>query len=277
MRLAPSASLRSAPPPREEDLVSTQPKKSDLPVRTASAVVMIAVAGTALWLGGVVWMVFVAAVGFGVFFEWARLILQGFKGPLARIFWIVSGVIYVGGACGLMLVIGIADAEVGRQMAAGATYGFAQSGRAGVLLPLIASVVATDIGAYFVGRTIGGPKLAPRISPGKTWSGLIGGMLAAAPAYASATWYFDSDWSESMYFKFLVVGALAAIVAQCGDLFESWLKRRANVKDSGGLLPGHGGLFDRVDGLLAVLFVASLTLVISFIEMLSLSKDLFSQ
>ncbi len=114
-------------------------------------------------------------------------------------------------------------------------------------LVLLASVWATDIGAYFAGRTFGGPKLAPRISPAKTWSGLIGGMIAALRCLVGLR---------------AAAGALRhpAILAACWSrrwrrrviCFESWMKRRAGVKDSGALIPGHGGVFDRVDGLLPV-------------------------
>ena len=115
---------------------------------------------------------------------------------------------------------------------------------------LLALVWATDIGAYFAGRSIGGPKLAPAISPKKTWAGLGGGMLAAAGAGACAAWLGETD-----PLPLAAASAALAIVAQVGDLFESGLKRRYGVKDSSGLIPGHGGLLDRIDGLLAVSIV----------------------
>lgn len=105
---------------------------------------------------------------------------------------------------------------------------------------------STDIFAYFAGRAIGGPKLAPRISPNKTWAGLIGGMAGASFAGWAVAWYFD------LGSPFTWLGATMGLVAQLGDLYESWEKRRAGVKDSGSLLPGHGGVLDRLDGLLAV-------------------------
>ncbi len=108
------------------------------------------------------------------------------------------------------------------------------------------AVWATDIGAYAAGRTIGGPKLAPRISPKKTWAGLIGGMLSAA----LVGWLVALLAGAAMPALALVVGALSAVVGQIGDLFESAVKRRYNVKDSGHLIPGHGGILDRIDGLL---------------------------
>lgn len=115
----------------------------------------------------------------------------------------------------------------------------------------LAVVWATDIGAFFAGRRIGGPRLAPRISPNKTWAGLAGGMAAAAVVGAAiavgAGLPAPARW----------LGAALAVVAQAGDLFESALKRRAGVKDSGSLLPGHGGLLDRIDGALPVLIVVA--------------------
>ena len=119
---------------------------------------------------------------------------------------------------------------------------------------MLACTWATDIGAYFVGASAGGPKLAPRISPSKTWSGLIGGMAWAAVASAATGLAFGLGST----FSLAAIGAVLAIVAQLCDLAESALKRSAGVKDSGGLIPGHGGLLDRVDGLLAVLVMVAL-------------------
>jgi len=114
------------------------------------------------------------------------------------------------------------------------------------LLWLLIVVWTTDTAAYFSGRAIGGPRLAPRISPSKTWSGLCGGMLGAALTGALTTWLLGSE----RLLQAAGLGAVLAIVAQLGDLAESALKRAAQVKDSGSLIPGHGGLLDRVDGLL---------------------------
>ena len=121
------------------------------------------------------------------------------------------------------------------------------------ILLLVSTVIAVDVGAYFAGRTIGGPKIAPSISPSKTWAGLAGGMVAAT----LIVWIGAHEVGKLN--PWLIVGApLVAIVAQIGDFFESWLKRRAGVKDSGALIPGHGGLFDRVDGLIAIAFALEL-------------------
>jgi phosphatidate cytidylyltransferase len=233
------------------------PKKSDLGVRTLSAIVMVAVAGGALWIGGWVFTGFVVAVGLGVIWEWWGLASKIAKTPFGAAVWLAAGASYVGSA--MVMLVGLR------------TYSLASA-----LIP-IALVIAIDVGAYFVGRTFGGPKIAPSISPSKTWAGLVGGTTAAAvviylalqlvtallntePARsdvaAEGVWRFDFQQIALA----LAVGAVAAVTAQAGDFFESWMKRRAGVKDSGALIPGHGGLFDRVDGLLAVLFVGGLVM-----------------
>jgi phosphatidate cytidylyltransferase len=115
-----------------------------------------------------------------------------------------------------------------------------------LLLWLLIVVWTTDTAAYLVGQSVGGPRLAPSISPGKTWSGLGGGVLGASLASAITAWALGYE----RLVQFAGVGAVFAVLAQLGDLTESALKRRAGVKDSGSLIPGHGGVLDRVDGLL---------------------------
>jgi len=225
------------------------PKQSDLRARTLSAIVMVAVSGGALWAGGIAWTVFVLLVATGVLWEWNKLSRKIAQSWWGRWLWLVSGVVYVGVAAEMLLTL----REEGLFS----------------LLSVLLAVIATDIGAYFSGRTFGGPKIAPKISPSKTWSGLAGGALGAAIILAVLTWVdYRHECLSGSCFEFarfvwagqiawaLPLGALIAIIAQTGDFFESWMKRRAGVKDSGHLIPGHGGLFDRVDGLLAVLFVA---------------------
>lgn len=231
--MAAAEPVRGAPP-------------SDLRVRMASAAVMIAVAGAALWLGGFVWTVFVLAVGVGVWLEWRVLVLLFTPAGASRTLWSAAGAIYCGIAAGVMLVL--RDPPFGHLL----------------VLCVLLAVIATDVGAYFTGRTLGGPRIAPAISPSKTWSGLAGGMVLAAltmrtvlPGVVEA---IGAAAPPDIGLISLMAGALIAVVAQAGDFFESWMKRRAGVKDSGRLLPGHGGLFDRVDGLLAVLFLIGIVL-----------------
>ena len=122
---------------------------------------------------------------------------------------------------------------------------------------------ATDIGAFFAGKGIGGPRLAPSISPAKTWAGLGGGIVAAGGlGYLAASYFGMGEADDDVFALFFYLGAPMAIVAQAGDLYESWVKRRCGVKDSGTILPGHGGVLDRCDGLIAVVFVTMLVLAV---------------
>lgn len=225
--------------------------KSDLGTRTVTAVVLLGAAGLALWLGGLAWTLFVILLSASALWEWIRIV-QKFGIPQRRLaLWTVGGAAYVAIAAATLIHLRSRDWF-------------------GPLLPIL-TVIATDTGAYFAGRRFGGPKIAPAISPSKTWSGLFGGMAAAALVLAlmvGALLYVVSGMNPDgphLFAAFgtptalaLGIGAVAAVIAQAGDFFESWMKRRAGVKDSGTLLPGHGGVLDRVDGLLAVLFVLGL-------------------
>ena len=259
-----------------------------LRTRVASALVMAPVVLTALYLGGVYTKVLIVAVGAGMAFEWARLTADGSR--LA----VLTGALGVGGAIAAFAldrpaaaaaVLGLAalaaPALVGRGLgvrgrmwlAAGVIYlGAACLGflalrdrpEVGLLLVgwLIAVVWATDIGAYAAGKTIGGPKLVVRISPNKTWAGLAGGVGSAA-LVSGLIGAWQPDLARAVWLPGIVgvtvAGALLALVAQLGDLLESALKRRVGAKDASGLIPGHGGLLDRADGLAA----ASLFLAVS--------------
>ncbi len=119
---------------------------------------------------------------------------------------------------------------------------------------LIVTVIATDVGAYIFGRAIGGPRLAPRISPAKTWSGLVGGMICALGLGAAGAAMLGLGAS----IVWPAAAAILALVAQGGDLLESGIKRRFGVKDASRLMPGHGGIMDRVDGLVAAAVVLAL-------------------
>ena len=212
-------------------------KKSDLPVRFASAMVMLAVAGAALWLGGIWFDAFALLVGILCVSEFGRLAMQAFEGRSARLIALILGGVYIATAAYALISLPLP-----------------------VVVGVIAVVIATDVGAYFSGRSIGGPKIAPNISPSKTWAGLCGGMLAAGLVSAGFfAWNTGEIALRPMLFIAFAIGALLAVVAQSGDFFESWLKRRAGVKDSSNLIPGHGGVFDRVDGLLPV-SIASIAL-----------------
>ncbi len=128
---------------------------------------------------------------------------------------------------------------------------------------IFAVVWGTDIGAFFVGRLMGGPKLAPSISPGKTWSGFIGGLLFGTAI--SVAWIelagLQWGWSWVSGPSLILICLMASIIGQIGDLFESFLKRRLGVKDSGKLIPGHGGIIDRLDSFLFVALYLLLLLI----------------
>lgn len=234
-------------------------KTSDLPKRAGSAVVMLAVAGGALWVGGVWVQAFVALVALATFAEFLRLVWKATTKQFSRILALIVGAAYIAIAAVALVV-----------------------GGAPVIVVVVGSVIAVDTFAYFSGRTFGGPKIAPRISPSKTWAGLLGGALGASlfltfifqgvPAYQcwqfrqlpqDEQFGFDGPcsfllWSFDLVniLQVLAIGLVVASIAQSGDFLESWLKRKAGVKDSSNLIPGHGGVFDRTDGLIAVAFVA---------------------
>ncbi len=130
---------------------------------------------------------------------------------------------------------------------------------------LLLAVWSVDIGGYVVGCTVKGPKLAPKISPNKTWSGLLGAMIfAIAVSFAFA--YYNIPGYENTYIYYVIFGAALAVVAQAGDLLESKIKRVLNVKDSSNLIPGHGGMFDRIDGLLVTAPVLLIVLYVMYIN-----------
>lgn len=243
------------------------PRKSDLGARTLSAIVMLAIAGVSLWVGGWLWIAFVVLVAAGVWFEWSVLVMLAHPPGPGRTLWRVAGLVYCGVAAFVLLML--------REGVPGLA----------IVLTLVGAVVGTDVGAYFAGRTFGGPKIAPRISPSKTWSGLAGGVLGATLAILAVLSAFAGHLPAAMasvrdgevfltlealgnIWIVFVCGLVVAVTAQAGDFFESWMKRRAGVKDSGKLLPGHGGLFDRVDGLLAVCFLLGIVFAVSVVSIL---------
>jgi phosphatidate cytidylyltransferase len=197
---------------------------NDLAIRFISAVAMAVVALMAAVVGGYPFALLVAAAATGLFYEWTRIVRGWGAG------WAIGGFFYA--LAPALALLWIRD----------------RSGEDGLALLLWVFLVtwATDIGAYFVGRSMGRRKLAPSLSPNKTVEGLWGGVAAAA--LFGAAWV----WATGLNPTLLLLAPLFALAAQGGDLFESGLKRRAGVKDSGTWLPGHGGLLDRLDGLIPV-------------------------
>jgi phosphatidate cytidylyltransferase len=219
------------------------PKPSDLKTRAISGVVMLAAALALLWFGGITFLIATIVLGGLVFFEFSQLVDGFAKTTIGRLVWKMAGLLYVCTAVWSLWQL--------RQHQPDGIDGFAAA------LSVLAIVWAVDIGAYFSGRTIGGPKIWPAISPSKTWAGLAGGVIAAAMVLMMSA-ALASSFTVQMLPSYILNGGLFAVIAQAGDFFESWMKRRAGVKDSGTLIPGHGGVFDRVDGLLPVVIVAVL-------------------
>lgn len=216
-------------PPVEEHHHSqaSDERWSGLQQRIAAGVVIAAVFLFVLLRGGALFDALVLLAGLQMIREWDALTRNESPG------WHMAGLFYVMIPC--LSFIWLRNVS------------FEDSPEAGmsILLYLVLVVVATDIGAYFTGKRFGRHQLAPTISPKKTWEGLAGGMLAAmlVGGFCASFTPYPVSILPCAFWGFLLAG-----VAQTGDLFESWLKRRAGVKDSSGLIPGHGGLLDRVDG-----------------------------
>jgi phosphatidate cytidylyltransferase len=259
----------------------------DLPLRVVSALVLAPLAIGIAYLGGWIFAVFWGIAAIIVMWEWTTLV-----GGAGRRSVLMTGVVAVAlsvalaassagagdtlrdlrlAAAAIVLVMGmlalaaIAPRERASWLVAGVPYAGAMA-----LAPIVlrsdaefgfiamifvfAVVWATDIAAYFVGRAVGGPKLAPRLSPNKTWSGSIGGLAGAVLAAVLVVHFGGAGAMPAA-----IVAAIAlSAVAQVGDLAESALKRRFGVKDAGSLIPGHGGLMDRLDGFVAAAVLASL-------------------
>lgn len=244
---------------------------SELRTRILSALVMFPIAVGIIWIGHEVFLFFLILLSAFMAWEWARI-----TGSKSHSAWVVMsvfvgasllssglnlpplmiiGLLFVGAFIVMLLARG--SGFHGRiLMYAGTLYiGAAllcaywlrmQDNGVMLLLWVVAMVIATDIGAYIAGRLIGGPKLAPAISPNKTWAGLLGGMSGAATVGA-----LFAIFSGIVIRDAVILGAALAVVAQLGDLSESWMKRRSGQKDSSNLIPGHGGILDRADGFLA--------------------------
>lgn len=248
----------------------------DLGLRIASGAALALVVLGALWVGVLPFAIVVGIVGVLVAWEWGRIVRSAGVDAIL----IVQSMAVAAGALlsawslaglGLILVLVaaiisalLAFGERGHMAAMGALYAglpavalvwfyHGATGFVAVLFLLLA-VWATDTGAYFAGRLIGGPKLLPRISPNKTWSGLAGGIIAGCVVGLVLALVRPELSVPYM----MAAGAVLAVVSQAGDLLESALKREYGVKDASMLIPGHGGFMDRVDGLTAAVIAAAI-------------------
>ena len=256
-------------------------KYAELPLRIASAVVLAAFALLCAWIGGKTFTLLAIALALLIFFEFramvrihlpSRFAFAAF-GFLLLVFGFylvnqqVSGLIILAAGTGVMLIWEwVAQRRIwGAILLLYAAIPFAalvdmREGESGffIILFVFACVWGADTFAYFSGKTFGGPKLAPAISPNKTWSGFIGGIVGAIVISAM----LEVGFGYSVSLPAVVLAILLALFSQFGDLFESWVKRKFGVKDSGTIIPGHGGLLDRIDGLI---FAIAAAWVISFL------------
>lgn len=254
------------------------PRWGDLRTRTLAAALLAPLALAGIWAGGALWAALVGLCVAGLAWEWVRLCggsLRAWPGallPVGALAASAAAVLGLGmvGLCILALAAVLAwrvGAPLPRFRLA---LGVVAIGMAGValiwlradpasgarnVLFLFLVVWASDIGAYLAGRAIGGPRLWPAVSPGKTWAGALGGLAAAVAVGLLAGLAMSKGGGSA---SAPAAAALLGLAAQGGDLLESWLKRRFGVKDSSGLIPGHGGLLDRLDGVLAAAPVAAL-------------------
>ena len=254
-------------------------KWGDLGIRTLSAAVLIPAVLADVWVGGIWFHLFVALIGILMALEWVTIVHRGSPVQFAlHAAGAMCGALLPldvgleGGLVAIAVIAVLSAALAAREEPGGPKWRYL--GVVYVSVPPIALVMlredpafgiaaivlvmlmvwAADTFAYFSGRILGGPKLAPRISPKKTWAGLLGAMVGSALAALAVA----KAMGLPAILVLVIIAAVLAIVEQVGDLFKSAMKRHYGVKDSGQLIPGHGGVIDRVDGLVAVATAAAL-------------------
>lgn len=265
--------------------IANPPSKTwgNLKQRVISALILLPICLGALWFGGTLFAFFVGVVSAVMAYEWHLLVGSKIRTP-AFVIHIVTVLLAVvnmtfGNVVSAFLLIGLGAVLAGLAEAfrggrplwigVGIVYTIGvpilliwlrQDSVIGFLgvLALVIAVVATDVGAYFAGKSIGGPKLVPSISPSKTWAGLIGGALLAALISAGGA----SLTNAMPIWLGIGAGLVIAVVSQIGDIIESGIKRHFDAKDSSQLIPGHGGVLDRFDGLMFACLVLSLGTVV---------------
>lgn len=204
---------------------------ADLQKRVISAGILAPLVLLIIYMGGTLYNTLIVAVAVIMSFEWQNIINSGNKelDKKSKQKWTSCGIAYV------------------TIFASSLLYLRSVEGGFGVVLLMLLIVWATDIAAFFTGRMVGGPKIYTKISPNKTWAGLIGGMAAAGIVGAISSVFIPLG-----FFNMVFLGLSLAVISQVGDFFESWVKRQFDVKDSGTMIPGHGGLMDRLDGFTTV-------------------------
>jgi phosphatidate cytidylyltransferase len=252
---------------------------SNLQLRIISSVVLIVAVLAVTFLGGVAFRLLSALIAAVMFYEWCAISRPATAARHQLVAAVLLGVVLLAmvlgySAAGVLVLLALSvlasllDSRIAGQ-GSWAPAGLAYAGLSGLslawlrdgdqpgltaILFLFAVVWATDIAAYFVGRAVGGPKLAPRLSPNKTWSGSIGGLAGAVLAAVLVVHFGGVGGMPAA----IVVAIGLSSVAQIGDLVESAIKRRFGVKDASSLIPGHGGLMDRLDGFVAAAVLACL-------------------
>ena len=211
-------------------------------IRALSGVVMATFMLSAVYLGAPYFEIIILFIGIMAIFEWHKLILVG-RPIMPNILFMVLGVVYIVSPC-LILVLLRNNSQFGTHF----------------IMLFLLIIWATDIGAYVFGRLIGGYKLAPKISPNKTWSGFFGGLISAIIAGVVYKFFLYPQIVISIVVLTCVIISFAG---QIGDLFESWCKRKLGVKDTSNIIPGHGGVLDRVDSILLSSPVAGVLAVLS--------------
>ena len=220
--------------------------------RILSAIVLFIIFATVLYLGDFWFSLFLSIILGCAIGEWVSMV--GNRRPILG-FWSRLALNIAGSLFLLATIVSLFYLNSSQPDWQGGI-GFAESGLAS-LLWIFCQIWATDIAAFFVGRRLGGAKLAPRISPNKTWSGAIGGTVASLLVSIAFVGIFIG-WSVLPLFYAGLVGLVVSVLAQMGDLLESAMKRYFQVKDSGRLIPGHGGVLDRIDGFLLVMPLVAL-------------------
>ncbi|MCJ8139648.1 phosphatidate cytidylyltransferase [Falsirhodobacter halotolerans] len=252
-----------------------QGRWGDLPKRMASALIMLAIGAIEVWLGGVTFAWLVIILTGLMLWELARMqrpvvpwapVALGLIGSLALYTVLVTSTVYL---LPLILVPTAACTFAMGHRKVSMVYALAimlagytlvdlrAAAGTPVIIWLISIVVASDVMGYFVGRSLGGPKFWPRVSPNKTWSGTIAGWVGAAIVGAIFVVFQHEPW------ELILLSPVVAFAGQLGDIAESWIKRRAEIKDSSSLIPGHGGVLDRFDALIGAV-VAILLLGLLF-------------